>query len=831
MADYLKWCEGLYHRLSGHGIWLRGGEFNTLPAGEFEKRGYRFLITRLSTCRDTGESFTHGLLYSLAARNPDVFPDTAYLPPPRDAEFFDEAKVPWLLGTNTKRGALDFDLIGISNSIVQELINLPTMLERSRIPLKKSGRMTRADVPLVILGGANAAYSSVLWTDDPLVDGVFVGEDAGAIATLLELCSKGKRNRRSKREVLKELAGVPGFFEPEQRGAEAKRRINMDLTSSVDLMASMPVGYEGGAGVGHLQISDGCPCFCSFCAESFARKPYRELGDGDAMYYARQIKAGQGASELELYSFNFNMHSGFHRLLWRLADLVSRIGLKSQRLDCIAEDPGILAFLHAAGKTSLTVGVEGISGRLRRYLNKNLSEAVLRKGLKAVLGAPMREVKVFLIATGLEDAHDINELNQLAGWMRSLGAGSGRGPRVIFSLTPLVRFPGTPLQFAEAVSRDRIGRVSAEIGNIIGQHGFEFRQAAGADESWVSQVLVRAGDPRITAALQAAIAELGFVYYRELPEAFADCFDRHIRDLGVTSRNLLAGDSARCESVDMGVSRDFLQQQYVVNSGFGEIDYCLGRSGRSGKCLDCGACPDVAARKRLTKARQEHGATAVQFLEKIKANAADVVDVALRVRLDARCRGLERGYVAAVLASSVMKADEQMVDGYVDFKTTMLGGRGVSWVAGDEVFVMRFRTKAAAALSGLLDNAKFMERVDKAAAGWLRLAGAGMLEQTKYALRFDSPYPFAGDAMLKKLGLKFTIVKKPGVIEYQFAKDSVKKRIVMSLVVHLDGGEACACSVLVHPGPKFDVEAFLKDAFALPDAECWARIVVKAWLL
>ena len=120
-------------------------------------------------------------------------------------------------------GAADFDLVGFSNSIVQELINLPHFLARSGIPLAKSERLERADVPLLLLGGANALYTSALWGNDPLVDAVFVGESDAAIRRLLEICRDGKAAGLSKRELLARLEEIDGFIQPE-RAARARRR-------------------------------------------------------------------------------------------------------------------------------------------------------------------------------------------------------------------------------------------------------------------------------------------------------------------------------------------------------------------------------------------------------------------------------------------------------------------------------------------------------------------------------------------------------------------------------------------------------------------------------
>src|SRR4030042_1368893 len=97
--DHSKWYDTVYPLLSNYGLWLRGGEINTLPKEEYGLRPFRVLFTRLSTYKDVASSLTHSTLYQIAASIPDVFPDIAYLPPHNDAKIFERDNVPWILGT------------------------------------------------------------------------------------------------------------------------------------------------------------------------------------------------------------------------------------------------------------------------------------------------------------------------------------------------------------------------------------------------------------------------------------------------------------------------------------------------------------------------------------------------------------------------------------------------------------------------------------------------------------------------------------------------------------------------------------------------------------
>jgi hypothetical protein len=218
-----RFYEASFHDLVGHGLWFLGGEPNTQPAADFETSRLRLLVCRLSTYRDTASSITHGLLAQVAREVPGTFVDFAYLPPPRDVETFLEAGVPLWTATTTKEPPSRFDVIGVSNSIAQELLNLPLCLRASGIPLWKEERMADPSCPLVILGGNNSAAAAVIHGDarggnsGGLVDAVIAGEAEEALPEFLQVVLECRERGLDKRAALRACHGrVPGFYEPDR---------------------------------------------------------------------------------------------------------------------------------------------------------------------------------------------------------------------------------------------------------------------------------------------------------------------------------------------------------------------------------------------------------------------------------------------------------------------------------------------------------------------------------------------------------------------------------------------------------------------------------------
>jgi hypothetical protein len=821
--NFSSWYEKVYPSLSGYGLWLRGGEPNTLRIGAFETSPLRVLITRLSTYRDTADSFTHKLLYQIVTVIPGAYPDTAYLPPPRDAEVFDRDRVPWLLGTTSKRTARDFNIIALSLSIVQELLNIAPMLRKSDIPLSGRERMADAACPLIILGGAGALHSSFLPGEDPCVDGIFVGEDAGTILRLFSVCKDGFAENRDKCAILDDLRSIPGFFRAD--GPVATTVFHAPLLPAGQLLERGPILYdEENIGTASLQISEGCAYSCSFCAESFGRKPYREFDVALLRDAALRLKAGMAVEKLELYSFNFSMHQWFHRLLAELAPLFPTIGLKSQRLDSIAKDPDILKFLHAVGKTNLTCGIEGISSRLRGYLHKSLGEPELRQGLVALLTAPIRELKIFLIATGIEKQADYNEFRSLLAFMRGILQSAKRQPRIIFSMTILVRFPWTPLEFEDAPKVGTCRAVLLTTERLVRAAGFEFRASNEPSEYWLSQLLVRIADPRVAAAVRAACDTTGFVYYREIPTAFVSSIRQQLTERGIAVETPFKGYTPETRrkkpwsGITIGVSEKYLATQWKSakrweSRGYSE-EPMVGERTSAGEAIH-----------QSSALHEDFHLSIEQFRKLLAATHARETTVDFRVLVSAALAGVPVAMRGTLLAKALLIADPSLVPVYWGNRGSRIAGiMGWERVTGDDIVSLGWLRPADETIRQRLGDPAFIQTVDALLDETLTLIGIAELK-TDNAVKvvFRSPFPFDPAEYFALKSLKYTLCKTgPTTTDCRLSSKSLRKKIISWCSVECVHG--ITSHVTIIPGLKFSPGEFARKAFRLPEKNDWVRI-------
>jgi len=566
----------------------------------------RFLIVRLSPFRDVERSTPHQFLFrEVKAALPGACIDFDFFPSVHHGNTARPGDIQPRRGLATGCAVADFDVVLLSNSYTLELVNLVPWLVASGIPVTRSEReqaMAESDkrFPLLILGGSNALASASVYDEasgDSMVDAIFFGEGEGSVgrmAAALAECSRYRGQRRL--DLLLEIASaVKGFWPTARHQPVFQSKAEADAFP-VGAPPQLP-GEE--AGTIRLEITRGCPSFCSFCFEGWERKPYRERSVESILAEARNLKALTGADAVELASYNFNAHSRIVDIIKGLNRIFNTVSFQSQRVDMLARSPGLVRFEVAAGKRSFTVGVEGLSARMRAYYNKELEEADIRTVLAAMVREGAREIKLFYILSCYEDDADIVEFSAFMAWLDTTlrTQPPAARPRIILSAGELVRMPFTPLAY-EALLLDEApyAAISSRLREITARFGFEYRSPGHFDEYCLSQVL--ALSPPGSMELLAIMARQGFLYDRNLSRG-AWAFARGwLESHGVLDETFL-GRKARDHNFAYGfitplASRDMVYQRWVEASSCLKPRSCKERRSCLGaSCVACGACDEA----------------------------------------------------------------------------------------------------------------------------------------------------------------------------------------------------------------------------------------------
>lgn len=592
-----------------------------------------FLLLRLSSIRDTAASSTHRLLADLIrSAAPDADIDFAFLPPER---------APHVTGLFSGRPLAAFDLVLVTNAFVQEAVNLPWLLHANGLSPWASERPS--DVPPVLLGGSNAFAAQCLARPDgtAVPDAFFFGEAEESLPRFITRWTAAATSDKHTR--LRYAAdGLDGFW---VTGALPAAPIPQAVSRTLPPPpAVLPLTDTDASGTVRLTVGLGCAAFCSFCFEGYERKPYRELAVADALRHARDLKRACGARTVELDAFNLNAYAGLGTLVPQLARLFDRLAFKSQRADGLARCPELIDLERAAGKSTYTLGIEGISPRMRAFLSKSLSDADISAAVKALLDRRVREIKLFFILTAHETPEDLAAFSDFCLRLKSWLAAPHACTRVILSFGRLVRMPNTPLAHDRLFLDEAEWRFSVDgVAAACRRAQLECRFAFDWPDYLGTQLLAACRHEHADAVVSLACRGLSHHGPWTAREA---ALVRAAIPLEASAPAARAFPFVR-----RTVSDAFLRQRWDAARQFLDGGYCLGDA-----CLGCGACTDAAERDALTGHPMTPQVTpeTVAAVAQAEAEKRRLPPLLLHAVLPPECAGRSPAWVSAHLMQTLL---------------------------------------------------------------------------------------------------------------------------------------------------------------------------------
>jgi radical SAM superfamily enzyme YgiQ (UPF0313 family) len=141
---------------------------------------------------------------------------------------------------------------------------------------------------------------------------------------------------------------------------------------------------------------------------------------------------------------------GVERLSSIAAESGGRLSPSSLKADCVT--PGLAAALGRGRNRSVTVAPEAGSERMRRVINKNLTEPDILRAADLLVGEGVKDLKLyFMVGLPAEEQEDVIAIAELAAKIRVRLATAERArrrvARITVSVKPFVPKPWTPLQW------------------------------------------------------------------------------------------------------------------------------------------------------------------------------------------------------------------------------------------------------------------------------------------------------------------------------------------------------------------------------------------------
>jgi len=454
-------------------------------------------------------------IYRLFNDQPDIVCERAFLPPKQELASLRDSGTR-LVTLESQTPLADFDVIAFSVSFEWDYTNVLTMLRLAGLPLRAADRDYTH--PLIVIGGAVTFVNPEPLA--PFADVIAAGEGEVLVPALLDAFGTSSRSEQLKRLAQARGYYVPSFYDVEHNadGTIARfvpregtgappvvKKAALKTTDAVDPPSTSIFTPDTEFGSRFLvEVVRGCANLCRFCWAGYNYLPVRAFPAQRILDLAKAARAH--SSRAGLVSIALCDHPEIEHILRSLKDMGYSISPASLRLDDLT--PEIVSLLKDSGERTLTIAPETGSDRLRRVINKTITNAEILDRAELIFSTGIESLKLYyMIGLPTEEDADLVAIRDLTLQLHEImlkhARPRGRIGRIVASVNPLVPKPGTAYQWLPMTASDEIERRMKRMRSLVAGIDNVYFNIKSERHSYY-QALLSLGDRRIAPAIELA---------------------------------------------------------------------------------------------------------------------------------------------------------------------------------------------------------------------------------------------------------------------------------------------------------------------------------------
>ena len=525
------------------------------------------------------------IIYEEINLHPSSVCERIFLPEKKELDAYDKTKTP-LMSVETQRPMHQFDVVAFDVTFEMDYFHIPLMLRYGRVPVMSEDR-TGFD-PIVIAGGPCATFNPEPFAD--FIDAFIIGEGEGIVTAVLERIRKGRENGESREETISALAQIDGVYVPvlyTPQYDDNKRFVGYDiadgapkiirrhfepLTSGGETVIATNFTEFGAMYI--IEVARGCGRHCRFCMAGYCFRvprvrPLDILKEG----VDRAEKLGK---KVGLMGAAISDYPEVDELVTYIRSKDMRYSCASLRADSLTQ--AVVDGLAESGQKTITIAPETGSERLRRVINKGISEENLRTAAQLSAKSGIQHMRLYImIGLPTETDEDIDAIVGLAERTQAHMAEVGCKGRLTLSINPFIPKPFTPFQWMAMDHQKSVEKKLQYIKKSLQKNRRIEVLVESPKEAYIQGVLAR-GDRRLGKVLAACALDRGSKSFKsEMKRAGLDMDDCNYRERKFE-------DYLPWSHLDMGLRNGYLEQEWQRAVDEAYTPPCMEG------CKRCGVC-------------------------------------------------------------------------------------------------------------------------------------------------------------------------------------------------------------------------------------------------